>query len=127
KEHSPLYIGQFLSDLSVPNLENIHTTEMPGLAVFYLAVHPPHNAAVAAGEHFFSFKMSVGIGSKKFLPVAPHIPCAFETATIWWRRGILKDTVLRHGIHNRVYIVTIKGGIKALYSGYGSGSISLLR
>src|SRR5690606_15246833 len=96
---------------------------MPGLAVFYLVVHPPHNAAVAAGEHFFSFKMSVGIGSKKFLPVAAHIRGTLKSTAVWCWRGVLEDTVFGHGLHDSINVMAIEGHIKPLYSGDGGGSI----
>ena len=93
---------------------------MPGLFVFCFTVYPSYHTTIVRGEYLLRFKKSIRIRSKEFSPIGPNCIGTNQSGTIGLWIGILKDAVLRHGVHHGIDIVTIEGGIKPFNCGKGT-------
>ena len=55
------YVRKLRGHLSITHGEDIHTAQVPWLAVPHFAIHPAHNRAIAAHDGLLGIEMCVGI------------------------------------------------------------------
>src|SRR3954469_14993581 len=61
---SAFHICKLGGNSSITHRENVHSAQMPGLSIAHLAIDPGNGGAVSANDHFFGFKVRVGVAGE---------------------------------------------------------------
>src|ERR1700690_1405636 len=90
---SAFHVGELGGDLSFAYGEDVHATQMPGLSVADLAIHPADGGAVTADDDFLGLESRIGIAEEPLAPEDHHHGLALDPAAVRGGRRVLEDGV----------------------------------
>jgi hypothetical protein len=90
---SALHIGEFGGNFAVADGEDIHATDVPGLAVAHLAIDPQDHGAIAADDDFLGIEVGVGVAREPSAPEAGDGGFTFDAAAVGSGGRVLEHRV----------------------------------
>src|SRR5215472_1317384 len=95
------HVRQFLCDLSAANREDVHTPQMPWLAISDLSVNPTDGGASATDDDFLGLESGIGILLKPRTAESHDIGFFFDAFSTRGRRGALENRIISQKLSQR--------------------------